>query len=216
MENLRIYVEVPVVSFRVSYAREFWETYFCPPPATVYGMLLSAIGEENRLVHVGAELAISIICKPELSVVFRSFWRVKDIKKGPGIGSNKRPDFQELLTGLKMFVFVRKGENEIATVPLAERLRNALDNPSSIKRFGGLSLGESTHLVNEFKELNDAEVNTFVKTDVLVNDEKGDLSLPIWVDHVGSIETKWGQFKFVDNDEISNVPEKAWITIKSA
>ena len=41
-------VEVPYASFRKSYARSFAETYPLPPPATVYGMLLSLVGERFR------------------------------------------------------------------------------------------------------------------------------------------------------------------------
>src|SRR6202044_1447868 len=43
----RVFVSAPVASFRVPQAREYWETLPCPPPATVYGMLLSAVGEPN-------------------------------------------------------------------------------------------------------------------------------------------------------------------------
>jgi len=67
----------------VPQAREYWETLPCPPPATVYGMLLSAVGEPNRIHHEGAEVALALLSAPELSVVVRTLWRMKDQKLAP-------------------------------------------------------------------------------------------------------------------------------------
>ena len=47
---------------------------------------------------------------------------------------------------------------------------------------------------------------------VLVGAADGDLSLPIWVDHVGS-KTRWQQYKLIDADLTANLPEGAWTTI---
>jgi hypothetical protein len=48
---------------------------------------------------------------------------------------------------------------------------------------------------------------------MLVTEEDGDLSLPIWPDHVGSI-TRWGQYRLVDANLTNGLPEAAWIVIK--
>src|SRR5437660_12643720 len=56
-------VEVPYASFRKSYARSFAETYPLPPPATVYGMLLSLVGERFRRRHAGVRLAFAYKCR---------------------------------------------------------------------------------------------------------------------------------------------------------
>jgi CRISPR-associated protein Cas5t len=74
MEALHLYVSVPVAGFRVAQAREYWETYPCPPPSTIYGMLLSLVGEPNRLAHQGCEIAVAVVSDPRRSVVLRTLW----------------------------------------------------------------------------------------------------------------------------------------------
>jgi len=212
MEKMRLYVSAPIACFRVAQAREYWETYPCPPPATIYGMLLSMVGEEDRDVHIGAELAIALLSEPQRSTVLRTLWRVKDKKLPPGSGNNKRPDFQELLSPVSLSVWVRKGAKEITDCPLIDRVNSAFCSPASISRFGGLSLGESTHLVDEvrrWKEDDPAEGR------MLVADLAGNLSLPLWADHVGSKGTSWGQFGLSEKREIGAEPEpNEWIAIK--
>jgi CRISPR-associated protein Cas5t len=63
----------------------------------------------------------------------------------------------------------------------------ALDHPERIDRFGGLSLGESTHLVDEVARLRDG---TSGPARAYLLAERGRLSLPVWVDHVGSAGTR--------------------------
>ena len=212
MSFIRLYVSVPVAGFRVAQAREFWETYPCPPPSTVYGMLLSLVGETDRLVHQNAEISVALLSVPESSVILRTLWRVKDINTFPGLGNNKRPDFQELLSDIRLSVWVRQGRDEGKPYALVTRLQSALREPCSITRFGGLSLGESTHLVDEVRvwRVDDPQAGR-----ILLRDERGDMSLPVWPDHVGSKGTVWEQFKL---DAVSpledNPPEMAWVTIR--
>lgn len=208
MEQIGLYVAVPVACFRVPRAREYFESFPCPPPATVYGMLLSAVGEVNRRVHEGAEIAIAMLSEPVYSTVLRTMWRVKDKGEGLGLSNNRRPDFQELLTDVRLGVWVRRGTAEANDVSLAVRVQTALDKPSSIARFGGLSLGESTHLVDEVSKFN-AEAT---EGRLLVAATDGNLSLPIWVDHVGS-KTRWQQYELVEADLTADLPESAWTTI---
>lgn len=212
MESVGVYVSVPVACFRVPRAREYFETFPCPPPATIYGMLLSMVGEVNRRAHEGAEIAMALLSQPSYSVVIRTLWRVKDRKEGPGLGSNRRPDFQELLTDTRLAVWIRKGAGEQNNPSLASRIQEAIQRPSGLLRFGGLSLGESTHLVDEISMLNDR----VVKGQLLMKQEDGDLSLPIWPDHVGSI-TRWGQYRLLDQREITTAEldnESAWTVIR--
>ena len=209
-DNVALFVSVPVASFRVPRAREYFETLPCPPPSTVYGMLLSLVGETNRHAHEGAELAIALLSQPEYSVVLRTLWRVKSRKHGPGLGENKRPDFQELLTDIKLAVWLKKGKNEDAPVCLADRVRQVLAAPRTAIRFGGLSLGESTHLVDDMRLLRETDGSHGT---ILLQNDEGDLSLPIWADHVGSRGTAWEQFD-LRNGTISSSPnEEAWISI---
>ena len=209
MESVGLYVSVPIACFRVPRAREYFETFPCPPPSTVYGMLLSMVGEVNRREHEGAEIAIALLAEPSYSVVLRTLWRVKDRKEGPGLKNNRRPDFQELLSDTQLAVWIRKGANENVAQSLASRVEQAMQHPSTISRFGGLSLGESTHLVNDVTTLD----NKVIRGRLLMAEDEGDLSLPIWPDHVGSA-TRWGQFRLLDEGEIRLNNEAAWTAIR--
>ena len=212
MKTIGLYISVPVASFRVPRAREYFETFPIPPPATVYGMLLSMVGETNRRVHEGTEIAVALLSEPEYSVVLRTLWRVKNKNSGLGLGENRRPDFQELLTDVRLAVWIRQSDSEEGEITFVERIENALKNPSLINRFGGLALGESTHLVDEVKFLHLPEQ---IPCRMLLNDDDGDLSLPIWADHVGS-NTTWGQFSLneIDLNKTESIPEKAWVKIR--
>lgn len=211
MQNIvALFVSVPVASFRVPRAREYFETLPCPPPSTIYGMLLSLVGETSRHAHEGAELAVALLSQPEYSVVLRTLWRVKSRKQGLGQGENKRPDFQELLTDIKLLVWVRKGATESAALSLAERVIKALKQPQGVTRFGGLSLGESTHLVDEIRPVREGDHRG---ARALIQDDAGDLSLPIWPDHVGSAGTRWGQFQLMECTIGTEPDERAWVPI---
>jgi len=210
MEVLALYVSVPVASFRVPQAREYFETLPCPPPSTVYGMLLSLVGEPDRLSHEGAEVALALLSVPERCLVLRTLWRVKNTKAGPGIGENKRPDFQELLTGIRLAVWVRQGTREVATPRLAERLRDALIRSTATRRFGGLSCGESTHLVDEVRPLRQGDPTS---GQLLIRDLQGDLALPVWPDHVGSAGTRWEQYRLITSSIGPSPHKNAWTPI---
>ena len=105
MDAISLLVSVPICSFRKPYAREFFETERIPPPATVYGFLLSLVGEEDRHAYVGTRLAMAMVEEPSVSTILRTTWRIKS-KLPPGIGNNKKPDYQEVLTGLQVYVCV--------------------------------------------------------------------------------------------------------------
>ncbi|MCK6511261.1 type I-MYXAN CRISPR-associated protein Cas5/Cmx5/DevS [Myxococcota bacterium] len=214
---LSLFVSVPIASFRVAQAREYWETYPCPPPSTVYGMLLSLVGEEDRFAHQGAEIATALLLpEPSLSRILRKTWRVKKLDEGLGRGNNVRPDFQELLTGVRLGVFLRSGPNESTQHPtLYERVQSTLAAPSQIRRFGGLSLGESTHLVDELRLLrsNDAQQGALW----LSPSNIGSFSLPIWPNHVGLEGTRWQQFRLEEAQKNQPLdPSHVWVTIRSA
>jgi len=197
-------VSVPVCTLRKPYAREFLETERVPPPATVYGFLLSLVGEEDRRAYVGTRIAVAVTHQPQLSQVVRSAWRVDDKGKPPGVRPNKKPDYQELLTELEIGVWIQDG-------PLAGRARGALRSPRQTDRFGGLSLGESRDLVDEV--VLDPAWSTPVGT-WLVGDPDGDHPLPVWVDHVSSVGTRWKQFRLVSGRlEAPAEDDPRWIEI---
>jgi CRISPR-associated protein Cas5t len=183
---LGIYVTVPVTCFRKGLAREYLETEPLPPPATCYGFLLSMVGESNRGRHVGVRVAPMLLGRPPTSVVLRTVWRVKKTPLGsPG---NTRPDFQQLLTGVELVMWLDSTEERAEAPVLEDRVGTALDRPCQINRFGGLSLGESTHLVDEVRRLRPTDVGP-ARAFLLA--QRGRLSLPVWVDHVGSAGTRF-------------------------
>lgn len=185
---LGVYVTVPVACFRKGLAREYLETEPLPPPATCYGFLLSLVGETKRSRHIGCRVAPVLLSKPPTSVVLRTVWRVK--KTPLGSSGNTRPDYQQLLTGVKLLIWLdSSGEMEGR---LEDRVRTALTTPSDISRFGGLSLGESTHLVDEvlpWERAKDRHAGQSGRAFLVA--PKGRLTLPVWVDHVGSAGTRY-------------------------
>jgi CRISPR-associated protein Cas5t len=196
-----LYLDCPCTSFPRSFARDFKETYHFPPPSTIYGLLLSLVGEIDMLTHVGVKLAIGIIGNdPPISRIVRKQRHHKfdnggaDHKKrvqqyGEGIyptSQFSKPNHHELLTDVQVAIDVNSSE-EVAMLKLEERLAIALSTPSQITRFGGLSLGESWAMVNG--------VRAYRKTDGsirwLIKDNRGLIGLPVWINR----ETTQGTFQ---------------------
>src|SRR5262245_53811126 len=147
---LGIRVTVPIACFRKGLAREYLETEPLPPPSTCYGFLLSLVGETSRQRHIGSRIAPVLIDRPRQSVVLRTVWRVKKVPLGSS--GNTRPDYQQLLSPVELVIWIDSSDQETAPT-LEQRVREALANPASVARYGGLSLGESTHLVDEVSPL---------------------------------------------------------------
>jgi CRISPR-associated protein Cas5t len=208
-EPLALRVEVPIACFRQSRAREYAETYPVPPPSTVYGMLLSIVGEMNRYKHCGVKIAISLLSIPQKSTVIRTFRRFK--KKDIHDPTNARPDYQELLTDVQFIVWVDAGTDK-AHPTLPERLQLALEHPETIDRFGGLCLGESRDLVNAVTLISDKDNEQSLSW--LIQDEDGLLTLPYWVDHVGSQGTRWRRYR-QEMSQNWQIPELAWTIIQT-
>lgn len=195
---LGIRVTVPITCFRKGLAREYLETEPLPPPSTGYGFLLSFVGETSRRRHVGCRVAPVLIGRPNRSVVLRTVWRVK--KTPLGSSGNTRPDYQQLLTGengpVELLFWLDSTDEAVPGPTLEDRVRAALANPASVRRFGGLSLGESTHLVDEVQSLDKylqsrhyRERQPEPRGRVFLQADRGRLTLPVWVDHVGSAGT---------------------------
>lgn len=202
---LGVYVNVPVAGIRKGHAREYLETHPIPPPATCYGFLLSLIGERDRSRHIGCRVTAVILTELSKSVVLRKIWRVKNLDLSSP--KNIRPDFQELLSNLELILWLDSTEERAAAcMTLEERVKNAIAQPESINRSGGLSLGESTHLVNEVTLVN--ESMGFTKAVVgkaFLLERKGNLTLPVWVDHVSSIQTRYATGNLVPT-KLKNLP----------
>ena len=188
MADLSLRVSAPLCSFRRGTAREYLETDRVPPPSTVYGFLLSLIGEWDRKRYSGTRISIVLLGKPAVSKLLRTAWRYKKIQLGAGLGCNRTPDYQEILSGLDFGVWVGPGE-------LAEKVVLALSQRGAgIKRQGALCLGESRNLVDQ------VQLNPIWEMEAgewITPDKAGKISLPIWVDHVGGKGTKSLSFSLV-------------------
>lgn len=182
-------VTVPIACWRKGAAREFLETEELPPPATAYGMLLSLVGETDRDVHRGCRVTTGIFEIGEVSTVVRTLWRIKDPKQPQGVGENAKPDFQQLVVNADVLVACDSSD-EKASPSLEERVFAAVTDPKPLSRFGGLSLGESTHLINDLWLIRDGDP-LHKPARVFVAKREGDLTLPVWVDHVGSARTRY-------------------------
>ena len=201
-------VDVPIASFPTSRSREYRDTYPVPPPSTVYGMLLSLVGETDRYKHCGVKIAIALLSEPAKSVTLRTMRRFK--KKKLDHKENTRPDFQEILTGIELMIWVDKGEDR-ANPGLCDRITQAFANPTLVSRFGALCLGESRDLVNSVDLITEIEPNRSMK--FLIQSESGYLSLPYWSDRVNSKNTRWLRYHLESLEQ--QPPNSAWTVIKA-
>ncbi|NCJ06228.1 CRISPR-associated protein Cas5 [Synechococcales cyanobacterium C] len=203
---MQIYLDCPCTSFPRSFARDYKETYPYPPPSTVYGMLLSLVGEVDMEAHRGVKLAIGIIGDdPPISRIVRKQRHHKFSKTHMGTyptSKFSKPNHHELLTDLQVAVQIDSGE-ETAMVKLVDRVAIALSTPALITRFGGLSLGESWAMVNGVRAYRDSDGSVRW----LSKDNRGLISLPIWIDRT----TTQGTFQRFDwSDQFQ--PE-CWVEI---
>lgn len=187
---------MPIACWRIGAAREYLETYVLPPPATCYGAMLSLVGEEDRHRHRGCRMTAGIIAaEPTTAVVLRSLWHVKSTRTPLGNDENARPDFQQLRLRNDLIVWLDSSEEE-AEQTLEHRVKAAFANPGAINRFGALSLGESTHLVNDIWLLIDPSPPAPCRTFLL--DAAGTVTMPTWVDHVSSTGTRFAVGEFIE------------------
>lgn len=217
-ELIPIRVEVPVCAFRPSGSREYQDTFPAPPPSSVYGMLLSMLGisREDKACHRGAEMAIAVgtmtwerdarrwAFAPDLpgrSKVFRKLRRGSDLE-------NARPDYQDLLIDLAVWIWLRPG-NDPGVPPLSTRAPAALREPARIRRYGGLSLGESSYLVDTVGLDNRPPA----RLRFLVPDRSGFYALPTWVDHVERKNTVLERFRISEPAPTSESLASAWFRI---
>lgn len=209
MKSVTLYVDVPFATFRQSHAREYGKTYPVPPPSTVYGMLLSLVGETDVYRHCGVQLAIAMLSQPKKSVVLRQLrrFKVRDIHDE----RNTIPEHQEILSDIKFLVWVAS-DTEERQPTLSERIEQALIHPCSNRRFGCLYLGESNDLVNAVKLVSEDYQKGFRQW--LVRDDRGELSLPYWVDHVGSKGTRRQRYT-LRKILIQSPPEFSWTIIQA-
>jgi CRISPR-associated protein Cas5t len=207
---MTLYLDCPCTSFPRSFARDYKETYLYPPPSTVYGFLLSLVGEEDLMIHLGVKMAIGLIGEPPpISRIVRKQRHHKFSKTHMGIYPSSKfskPNHQELLTDLKVVLKVDSSD-EKAKITLADRVAIAISTPEEINRFGGLSLGESWAMVNGIRPYRpeDGPIRW------LMTDNRGLIGLPVWIDR----KTTQGTFQRFTLEETVEFREAAWVTIKA-
>ena len=207
MNSIALYVHVPCATFRTSCSREYGKTYPVPPPSTVYGMLLSFVGETDAQRHCGVSLAIAMLSQPQKSRILRKMRRFKAIPLSNP--KNTTVEHQEILTDIRFIVWIESSlEKQKPT--LTEKIKQATANPSSVKRFGCLYLGESNDLVNSIRLAGERHLNQ--PKQWLKIDNRGKMTLPYWVDHVGSRETRWQRYS-LEELETATPPDNTWTNV---
>jgi CRISPR-associated protein Cas5t len=197
-----LYVEVPFCAFRPYTSREYQDTYPVPPPSAVYGMLLSLVGvrREDKTLHRGVRIALAVEKLPEKAKVFRKLRRGKTLE-------DIRPDYQDLLLDLRLWIWLQQG-HDTSPIPLSDKVTAAISSPFSVTRSGGLSLGESSYLVDaiSIKEPSEAE-GIFLEPN-----EEGFYSLPVWVDHQDPSRTILRRFALIPRPLTSGIVD-VWTEI---
>ncbi|MBZ4421507.1 type I-MYXAN CRISPR-associated protein Cas5/Cmx5/DevS [Myxococcus sp. RHSTA-1-4] len=195
-------LSVPVACWRKGRARELVESEVLPPPATCYGALLSLVGEMDRERHRGCRVTAGLLNTPAISTVVRTFWRTKNLKQARGNGENAGPDFQQLVIDARLVVWCDSSEEPDAAAGLEGRVVRAMREPASVERSGGWSLGESTHLINDARLLPDGRPPSECRA--FLCQPTGTLTLPVWVDHVG---TRLTRFAVGELERLCDAPE---------
>lgn len=206
---ISLQVEAPYASFRTSFARSYAETYTLPPPATIYGMLLSLVGERQRRAHLGVKISIGFVRRPRLATVLKKLSRYKYGVPSKQAKLGNAPDYVEILCGIDCRVRVDSSA-ESSSPTLEQRLTLALDSPERIERTGIVCLGLSDDMVDIVRADQDE-----VGIEWLTLDDQGSLELPVWVDHVGSADTRWRRFQLQLERAVGKMPAtNQWIQIK--
>lgn len=188
MATLCLRIDVPMSSFRPYTSREYQDTYPAPPPATVFGMLLSYIGaeREDALRFTGNHIGIAIEEEADLSRVLRKMRRDPANAKD-GI-PQYRPEYQELLSDLVVYCLI--DDQEARQESLVEVMSGAMEHPEHIERYGSLSLGESSHLIDSIGSCEAPE-----ECLVLQPQRRGLLVMPIWTNFQNRSATRLQRFE---------------------
>lgn len=215
---IALHVDVPYGSFRKSFARSFAETYPLPPPATVYGMLLSLVGEYFRTRHEGVRLAFAYKKLPQIATTLRKLSRYKYGVPSKQSSLGNAPDFVETLCDIEFLCWIDSSRERTVVEDglsntLELRLQTVLTEPEDVNRRGILCLGLSDDAVNSVS-LCDRFTGDWHR---LVPSQTGPIELPVWVDHVGAAHTRWRRFEFEETASPIIVPpgtsEWAWTEI---
>jgi len=167
-------------------------------------MLLSLCGvpREEKARHRGVAMVLALSGLPERSKVFRK------LRRGKMLG-DLRPDYQDVLVGLKLWIWLADGHDTAAPL-ITTRVTQAVEHPETVQRFGGLSLGESSYLVNHVS-LGLEPPSSLV---FLHPDTGGFYNLPVWVDHAANANIR-RRFN-LENMRVEDGLDACWFHIGEA
>jgi CRISPR-associated protein Cas5t len=157
-------------------------------------MLLSLVGERFRMRHDGLNLALAFKRLPKIATTLRKLSRFKYGVAGKQTKLGNAPDFVETLCGIEFICYVDSSQeqaNREKRQTLEERIVHAIEVPRSVDRYGVLSLGLSDDAVNDISLCQELEGDWYR----LLPRDTGTIELPVWVDHVGSAQTRWRRYQ---------------------
>jgi len=170
-------------------------------------MLLSLVGERFRKRHAGVRLAFAFRRLPRIATTLRKLSRFKYGVASKQSSLGNAPDYIETLCGVEFLCWidssaettngddVRHGDMR----SLELRVLEAIEHPEQVKqRYGVVFLGLSDDAVNDVR-LCDSIDGEWLR---LRPSDTGQLELPVWVDHVGAINTRWRRFT-LDEEPVS-------------
>jgi len=155
-------------------------------------------------------MAFAFASRPRVATTVRKLSRYKYGVPNKQEKLGNAPDFVETLCDLDFLCWLDSSlENRDLADPLTleGRVARALASPADVKRSGIVCLGLSDDAVDDIR-LCDVGVGGIWYW--LSPDDSGDVELPVWVDHVGSQDTRWRRFRFgPDGRQIDGQPSSA-------
>lgn len=204
MAQTTVEITVPYSSLRVYRSRQNIKTHRVPPYSSVYGMLLSRIGEIDKFKYRGVEIAIALLSNPSVSKLLRKIRRFKS--SDINAENNSTPEYQEILTGLRFIVAIRDANG----VDLADKIAESIKHPGNFPRFGALYLGESDNIVTSFVSAKD----NYPELSWVVKSEMGDYYLPHWIDHSNTKPSSMFHSVYdLVYSTSTTPPDDAWVAI---
>lgn len=177
MLYLRLEVQT-ATNYRDADANTCFFSYPLPPPSTVYGCLLSMVGEMNPYAHSGVKLGVGVEHpQPQQTKVIgkNRRWKVSDFESG----MNSKPDYVYLVHNPLVWVAI-DSEFENREDSLEKRVQQASATHSS-RRFGPWTLGDSENLIDWFEPLDSFPDSVWW----LARNDFGSLRLPTWISQKG-------------------------------
>jgi CRISPR-associated protein Cas5t len=126
--------------YRKPLSRAVQESYPFPPPATVFGSLMSFLGEMDPLKYLPCSIGIAYTVANKATVLYTQH-KFKTVGIPIGTESNKRPMLRDILSFQEVYIIL-DSESQ-----LCKDVLKYLDKPTQ-DRLGSWSMGESHNLIN--------------------------------------------------------------------